>query len=149
MRHIYLVAAVFVLFIASCATVDIGSSYEREQKAVSMVNEGSTALLVDNTAVPFVFEGEILLRRSDIEAVWENLAANGFSIQNPEIIRSKRVRADTYMTFAETEEMRMYFGKYIGPSTTVVEIRAANGEFRLLIGADVEGYPQLLGITGF
>ena len=51
--------------------------------------------------------------------------------------------------FAETDEMMIFFDKYIGRSARIAEIRTVSGIFILILGNEVDGYPQILGITGF
>ncbi|MBT3275886.1 MAG: hypothetical protein HN368_22245 [Spirochaetales bacterium] len=149
MKYKFLIVLIAVILTAGCASFGSGPSQEETLKAVTMINSGGAVLLIENSGVPFIFDGEILVRRGDMESVWTNLNANGFQISGSRVISLAPVSDQSYAAFAETEEMRVFFKKYVDSSASLAKIRADSGVFYLLLGTEVDDYPQLLGITGF
>ncbi len=138
-----------VILTAGCATLNSGSSNSEALEAVSLINEGNAETLIGNSSIPFIFESEILFRQGDVDAVWLNLTAGGFTIPGAEVLSLKRVDEQSCLVFAGSEEMRVFFAKYVDPKASVAEIKSGARVYRLLLGKAVDGVPQLLGITGF
>ena len=68
------------LLLSGCATIGTGSSQRSVEKGISLINSGDVATLMEHTAIPFVFDGEILIRSGDVRILWENLSNNDFVI---------------------------------------------------------------------
>ncbi|MEJ2446596.1 MAG: hypothetical protein P8Y37_01435, partial [Anaerolineales bacterium] len=97
---------------------------------------------------PFIFEREILFRPVDTQAVWRNLVENGFMLADPVITRVGGVDDNTYKIFADSDEMKILFKKYVPEKSTLALIETAGGTYQLLLGNGTRGYPSILGITG-
>lgn len=138
---------VMVVVLAGCATLAGGAG--NVGKAVSLINQGDADMLTQNSAVPFIFEGELLLRRSDVASVWRNLSINGFRLSEDDLLQVGTVDDTTYRVFSDADEMRVSFAKYVPPGSTLGRVSSGGKEFHLLLGQVSGGYPQILGITGF
>jgi hypothetical protein len=120
----------------------------RLEKAVSLINQGDAPALTESSAVPFVFDGEILLRASDVGAVWRNLSINGFRLDSEGVMGTSRVDDTTYQVFSEADEMRIFFSKYVPSGSVLGTVQSGGKTYYLLLGRMSGGYPQLLGIAG-
>ena len=139
--------ALSMVFLTGCAT--LGGGTGKVEKAVSLINQGDADLTAQNSAVPFVFEGEILARVSDVNAVWRNLSINGFRLDPSGIADVGRTDDSSYLIFSERSEMRIFFEKYVPDGSTIAAVESNGRGYHLLIGKVSGGYPQILGITGF
>ncbi len=138
-----------VITIAGCATFGAGYAARNVQKAVELINSKNALELSRHSSTPFLFDGEMLLRHSDVEAVWRHLSENDFELKNPIIAETATTDDSTYKIFSESQEMEIFFRKYIPDNSTLAKIYTEDGEYHLLLGRAVDGYPAILGITGF
>ena len=143
------ITAIGGVAVTGCATFGTGSARGSVGKVVSLINMGEAEPLTESSAVPFVFEGEVLLRPSDVKAVWRNLSINGFHLDKPEIMETVEIDETSYRVFADTFEMKTYFRKYVPTGSTLSKVESGGKEYFLLLGKVSEGYPEILGITGF
>jgi hypothetical protein len=149
MKWTTLLVLAVVVGITGCATLGAGFAARDVEKAVGLINSQDGFELSRHSSAPFLFEGEMLLRDSDVDAVWHNLSENGFELENPIIVETSKSDETTYMVFSDTEEMEIFFRKYIPEGSTLGKIGTDNGTFYILLGRGVDGYPSILGITGF
>ena len=145
-KNLFVLTAAIV--VAGCATLGSGFITRDFERAVAIINAHDANELIQNSSAPFIFESEMLLRKSDVEAVWRNLSKNRFELVNPVVAETKKIDESTYMVFSESEEMKVFFYKYIPEGSTLGRIDTDNGTFYLLIGRGADGYSALLGITG-
>ena len=138
-----------VITIAGCATLSAGFAARDVEKAVALINSQDASELNRHSSAPFLFDGEMLFRGSDVEAVWRHLSENGFELNNPIIAETTKSDDATYKVFSESQEMEIFFKKYIPAGSTLGRIDTDSGTFYLLLGRGVAGYPAILGITGF
>ena len=137
------------VFITGCATLSAGFAARDVEKAVGLINSQDAAELSRHSSTPFLFDGEMLLRGSDIDAVWLHLSENGFKLKNPVIAETIKSDDTTYKVFSESQEMEIFFRKYIPAGSTLGRIDTDGGTFHVLLGRGVDGYPAIIGITGF
>ena len=144
---IFWVLAAVIVF-TGCATLSAGIAARDVERAVGLINSRDAFELKRHSSVPFIFDGEMLLRGSDVEAVWHNLSENGFELKNPVIAETKKSDERTYKVFSDSQEMEIFFRKYIPAGSTLGRIDTDDGIFYLLLGRGVDGYTAILGITG-
>ena len=147
LKLIVLVTAVTAIT-AGCATFGTGQAGDAE-KIVTLINRGDAEQLTNISVIPFIFEGEVLFKASDVGAVWRNLSVNGFRINYPKYEEAARVDAGTYRIFADTYEMETYFAKHVPAAATLAKVTSKGQVYWLLLGRLTGGSPELLGITGF
>ena len=131
-----------------CATFGTGQAGDAGT-IVSLINQGDVEQLTRIAVLPFVFEGEVLYKASDVEAVWRNLSINGFRIERPKFGDTVSIDVDTFQIFADTYEMEVFFGKYVPAGARLAAIASGGQEYWLLLGKASGGSPEFLGITGF
>lgn len=149
MKGKVLVAVALIVMLSGCATLSAGFARRDVQKAVELINSQEADDLSFHSGRPFIFEGEILFRSADIEAVWRQLSDNGFAFNNPRIVEAYRSDESTYKVFSESEEMKLLFQKYVPAGSTLGRIDTEEGSYYLLLGSGTGGYPAILGVTGF
>lgn len=137
------------VIVSGCATLGTRYAERNVEKAIALINSGDAGALGRYSSDEFIFGREILLRSSDIEAVWNHLIENGFALINPVVSGTYESDDTTFAVFSESEEMEIFFKKYIPPGSTVGKIETSDGTFYVLLGRGIEGYPAILGITGF
>ena len=147
LRGVYMTGKTFlilgaVITIAGCATLGAGYAARDVEKAVELINTQNASELSRHSSAPFLFDGEMLLRRSDIEAVWLHLTENGFKLKNPVITETTKSDDATYKVFLESQEMEIFFRKYIPADSTLGRIDTDDGVFYLLLGRGVDGTPR-------
>jgi len=147
MKALLLCAA--AVAITGCATLKAGLAVRNFEKAVELINSQDVEALTRHSGKPFIFDREILFRTSDIEAVWRHLSENNFSLNNPVITVSGESGDSLHKLFSDSDEMEIIFRKYIPSDAAVGAIATDNGVYMLLLGSGTEGYPSILGITGF
>ena len=149
MKGITLLVLAAALITTGCATLGEGIANRNVEKAIELINARDAGALTLHSGKPFIFEGEALFRPVDTEAVWRNLAENGFFLENPVVTSVGKVDSTTYMIFSDSKEMEILFRKYIPEKSTLAAVETAGGTYHLLLGSGTGGYPSILGITGF
>ena len=136
------------ILLSGCATLGTGSSQRSVEKGISLINSGDVRTLMEHTAIPFVFDGEILMRSGDVRILWENLGNNDFAIEDVSGITTSPVSADSFRLFSDAKEVEFFFQKYVPEETYTANITSSSGDFVMLFGEMEDGYPQILGIAG-
>ncbi len=62
---------------------------------------------------PFLLDGEIILRESDLEALWQNLRAAQFSFSQGEILSITPIGPESYLLFGNSKDALFFFKKYV------------------------------------
>jgi hypothetical protein len=141
-------ALVTLSILASCATTPYAPSERKVQRLVALIDSGGVGAVKSLAAAPFLLDGEILLRQSDVEAAWANLKAAGFKLGSPAIASIARVGPDSYKLFADSMDVRVFFKKYLDKDSSVVGLDAAEGRYYLILNREIKGYPRIQGIRG-
>lgn len=146
------------VILSSCSTVPISRQEASVDKIVSLINAGDADTLVSISKKPFLLDGEIMLRDSDIAMIWNNLAGAGFTFGD-------RYKADIYPAvadyadlFSDTWEVQVFFRQYIPAHKegAVLELSTDNGKYFLILGNKIvlkrngrkEKYPEIIGFKG-
>jgi hypothetical protein len=149
MKGMTLLVLTALVCVAGCATLSGGFAAREVEKAVELINTRDASEISRHSSAPFLFEGEMLLRGSDVEAVWRHLSENGFQLKNPVVVSTTESDDATFRVFSDTQEMEIFFRKYIPAGSTVGRVDTDTTTFHLLLGRGIDGYPAILGITGF
>jgi hypothetical protein len=134
-----------VIIALSCATIPLAQDEEAITRVIELFNSHQADALVDLSAKPFVFDGEILLMQQDLQQLYANLDRAGFDLRGYRIIAIEPVSENSYKRFADTMEMRVFFSKYIQSTATVVTVHAEHGRILLLLDGRKGRYPQIHG----
>ena len=119
---ISLAASILLAIISSCATLGFEASESSVERVIALINSGEPEDVVTNSTIPFVFDGEILLRRRDVETLWMGLRANDFELTNPEILSIEGISESSYLLFSESREMEIHFSKHIPQGAYIAEV---------------------------
>ncbi|MCF7928548.1 MAG: hypothetical protein K9L68_06215 [Spirochaetales bacterium] len=139
------IGAIIIAGFISCTTVPYSQQDFKVKEVVELINEGRSERLIQLSKLPFLFDGEILLRERDVATLWNNLAESGFQMKDVQIGEPVPAGKDDYPPFADTMEVRTFFKKYITEDASIVKINASNGEFYLLLGDKLDDMPKIIG----
>ncbi len=143
-----LLAAAVALGLSSCAGLPYIPSEKKVDKLVALIDSGGVGEIKGLSQAPFMLDGEILLRQSDVDAAWANLKAAGFRIGSPKVASIAKIAADSYLVFADTMDARVFFKKYLDKNSSLVALDAAEGRYYLVLNREVKGYPRIQGFKG-
>lgn len=137
-----------ILILSSCSTVPPAQREDRIADLLVELQNSDIDRLMEISARPFLLDGEILMRESDIRTLWTNLAGAGFRFDQAAILSIEAVDADSYLDVADTMDVRVFFDSYLPENAGVVAIETMYGSFLILTGGKVGRIPQLAGFTG-
>jgi hypothetical protein len=137
-----------LLVLVSCATVPFAKNPDHVLKLVDAFNAHDTTLLVADTSLPFLFNGEIVELKEDATTMWTNLVQSGLTIRDARVTEDVAATPGDYTRFADTMEVRTFFQKYLPKSTMLVRVSFDGGSFFMLLDGSERGYPLILGIEG-
>jgi len=122
-------------FFYACTTMNVIDHKAGVLSVINDINKSNTQALITCSKVPFLFDGEILLRKADVSILWNNLKEADFNIDDPLITAIEKVNQDTYKEFADTMEVKVFFNKYISTDCVLIRVKSTNGE-NLFIAAE-------------
>ncbi len=134
--------------LTACASVPYTPSEKKVQKLLDLIDRGGVGAVKGLSSAPFILDGEILLRQSDVDTAWTNLKAAGFTIGSPKIESIAKIGPDSYKLFADTMDAKVFFKKYLDKSSNLVALDASEGRFYLILNREVKGYPRIQGFKG-
>lgn len=88
------------------------------------------------------------MRRTDVEALWTGLRASAFAIRNADVRSVEPLSARSYRLFSKSDEMRIFFERYVPPAALLARVTSGSGTFVFLIEDAGRGPAQLLGFGG-
>jgi hypothetical protein len=145
----YIMPVLFLLLIFSCSSVPHNQRDKKLDKIISLINSGDTEKLLKVSSVPFLFDGEILLKTADVKLVWSGLKKNSYKIKNYTYVRKAYTSKEKdYSLFSDSREVKIYFNKYLSDKSSIIAVKTADGEMLLLLDGKKAGYPVIRGIRG-
>lgn len=150
MQKKVLVALIAVLsfVLASCASVPYAQKENDVLKLINLINEGKVNEVEGLSPAPFVLDTETLYLEDDVMTMWSNLKDASFVMSGAKFVSTEPVNADSWKQFADTYDMKNYFGKYTGKDSSIVTIETSEGRYVLLLERKVSGYPRIRGLKG-
>lgn len=139
-------AAVVLLLLVSCSTVPFAQRPANALRIVRLFNSGDIQSLDTISQVPFLFNGEIVELREDVNTIWTNLVKSGLKLDEAQVADAKAIGPDSYKQFSDTMEVQVFFGKYLPKGTALVRVAFTGGSFDLLLDGARRGYPVVIGI---
>ena len=137
-----------MLGLASCASIPYTPSEKKVDKLVALIDQGGVGAIKVLASTPFILDAEILLRQADVDAAWTNLKAAGFTLGRPTIASIARIGADTYTTFGDSMDVRVFFKKYLDKNSVLVALDTSDGRYYLILNREIKGYPRIQGFKG-
>jgi len=142
------ITASILFLLAACATVPYAARPDNVMRVIDQFNAGNSTSLAASTQLPFLFNGEIIELSSDAETMWSNLVKSGIKITGAKIIQDVPATPETYALFADSMEVKAFFGKYLPKGTMYVRVSFDGGSFAMLLDGAKKGYPVIVGIKG-
>jgi hypothetical protein len=141
------VALVF-LFAASCATVPVSQRDNRVEKLIAELNTADIDRVMELSARPFLFDGEIIILESDLRTMWTNLREAGFTFDAATVTELGPTSDTTYQSFADSMEVRVWFEKYAAEDAALATVDTSYGTFLIVTGDRLKRLPYIFGFTG-
>ncbi len=146
MKKLIILPVVIIFVLSSCASLRYVQKEEDVLKIVSLINQKDKETLTIISEVPFLFDGEILMLRGDVQTLWGNSTGAGFEIVNPAVLKIEETREETYKALGEAMEIKAYFSKYLPETARIVHVAADNVNILFLLNDKVDGYAKIYGI---
>lgn len=141
-------AAAVTMVIASCATVPVSQRDRRVEALLEDLNTADIDRLMELTARPFLLDGEIIELERDVRTLWTNLREVGFTFDAATIEELGPVGKDTYRSFADTMEVRVWFDRHTPEDAGLARVGTSHGTFLIVTGDRTGRTPLIYGFTG-
>jgi len=138
-------SGIVVLLLFSCSTIPYGQRPENVNKVIALFNSGDVKALVADSSLPFLFGGEIVELKEDLQTMWSNLVGSGLRFSNAQVVESHPVNETTYKAFVDSLEGKVFMTKYLPKQTAFVRVKCSSGTFDFLLDGSHRGYPLILG----
>ena len=138
MKRIILIAAVCAaaIALASCASLQRSWDQWNVENVATLIDTGQSARLAAMSTTPFLVDGEIVLMKADVAGFWNGIIKAGFKIEGPVLQSGQPLTANSYKQFADTMEVKSFFGQYARKGSRLLELKTSAGKSILLIVRD-------------
>jgi hypothetical protein len=141
-------ALLILILAASCTTVPVSQRDNRVETLITELNTADIDRLMELSARPFLFDGEIIILESDLQMMWTNLRDVGFTFDAATIEELGPVTDTTYLQFADTMDVRVWFQKYAAEDAALARVSTSHGTFLIITGDRLKRLPYIFGFTG-
>ncbi len=135
-----------IAMLFSCASIYMNKSSDAAVDVVDALNEGDSEFPSENSSIPFVFDGEIIVANASVSRIWGGLVQAGFTVKNPIVTSISPVVTEDFALFRSSWEMEVFFKRNIPRYTYKVTIEGIDGEVLLLVNRDEDKNYRLLGL---
>jgi hypothetical protein len=142
------IALFLVLALSGCATFSLKYEERSASGIIDLINGGKAEALADLSALPFLFDAEMLLAREDVETLWKNLVASGFSLPNPRIVHIEPAAPDLSSVFSDSKEVEVFFKKYVPQRSSFLSVQSDEGEFFFVLAGLADGKRKIVAFKG-
>ncbi|MCA1950199.1 MAG: hypothetical protein LDL24_06490 [Treponema sp.] len=151
-RNVYcflfsLMGALIMGSLASCSTLPVAQNPGRVQSLIQALNTEPVESLMKRSSRPFLLDGEIIVRESDLESLWQNLRAARFSFSEAEIVSIQPVNSESYLLFGNSKDTQFFFKKYVPKDGAIAEVTTSLGTFYIITGGRTWFTPKIIGFT--
>lgn len=136
------------LFAASCATVPVSQRDNQVEKLIGELNTADIDRVMELSARPFLFDGEIIILESDLRTMWTNLREVGFTFDAATVTELGPTNETSYRSFADSMEVRVWFEKYAAEDAALATVETSYGTFLIVTGDRLKRLPYIFGFTG-
>lgn len=130
----------------SCATAPPVQTEEDVRAVTALAAAGETGKLTEQSHIPFLFDGEILVRSRDAAEMWRLIAASGLFGENPPVADFSGVGPESYTLFSDTKQVELFFSKYVSDHARIAVIDTPHAILTLLLDGKSEGYSRIAGM---
>ncbi len=138
----------FVLLVVACATVPPAQQEEAVAETLSLIDEADAQTLTEASARPFLLDGEIVELSTDVHALWRGLREGDFVLGDFRIQSVDAVDGESYLRFADNQEVEWFFEQHVGEEARLVTVRGRAATYLFLMDGDRNGAPYIRGFTG-
>lgn len=138
--------ALLAAALSACATAPPVSSPTVAADMVALVASAEPEAITERSAVPFLFDGEILNRPQDVHYLWSGLRDHGFRATTARVAEVFPVGDGSSRRFADTTEVQLFFRRYVGADGVLVTATGFPAPVLLLLAPNEQGHARILGI---
>ncbi len=135
-RLLGIASCAILLALSSCASLQHGWDQGNVAMVADLINAGKSAELASMSGSPFLVDGEVVPLKADVAAFWDGIIKAGYKVQGPQLGSATPAAADSYKQFADTMEVRAFFGNYVKKDARLLELKTSSGKSVLLIVKD-------------
>lgn len=146
MRYKQFIALAVVVVIAGCATVPPAQDNDRVAELVAMLESADGAAVADQSAVPFLYNRELVARRADVALLWNTLSEYGFSFAGAQLDQVSPISEGDIDpgTFDE----QVYVDRLPEDAALAVVRIDGIGRMELILGGELDRLPMIYGMRG-
>ena len=134
------------ILLASCSTIPFAQRPQNAMRIIDLFNSGNIQALDSDSQIPFLFNGEIVELKEDVNVMWTNMIKSGLKIENPQVTSARAIGPESYKQFADSMQVRVFFQKYLPKGAAIVHVTFKGGSFDLLLDGAKKGFPVVIGI---
>lgn len=146
MRNIQFIALAVVVVIAGCATVPPAQDTDRVAELVTMLESADGAAVADQSAVPFLYNRELVARGADVALLWNTLGEYGFSFAGAQLAEVRPLSAGD--VDPGTFDEQVYLDRLPEDAALAVVQIAGIGRMELILGGELDRLPLIYGMRG-
>ncbi|MDA3958817.1 hypothetical protein [Oceanispirochaeta sp.] len=143
-----LLLVMVLALLASCAGFKPGISDDDTMTIIENLNSGQAEVLIDSSALPFIFDSEILASESQLRLLWTGLIKAGYLLDAPVIQQQRPVQAGDAALFSESWEIKTYFKNILSEEDVFVEINASGRKVYMILRSEKKGRVSIMAWKG-
>lgn len=142
------VVGLAIMLIAGCVSAPSTANLPPGDRLLQLVNDDPVDKLVVQSSVPMFFDGELVVRRDDVELLWTGLREAGFEIA-PSGYSIEPASAADYGLVAQTFDMESFFtsGDHVPDNAQWLVGSSSIGSVRVLFADGDDGQLVILGLA--
>lgn len=133
------------VLLASCATLRKGADQGIVRTLERHLDAGRGRELAELSQVPFLLDGEVVVLPEDVLEFWTAVASADWGLQGARIEAGSPVDDQSWRRFADTQEVRSFFKRYVDPRARLIELTGPAGEQVLVLAQEKLFSWRLLG----
>lgn len=146
MKKLILLFLALIPFLGSCASVYMRKSVRTAEAVAESIDQGDSGLPASWSAVPFVFDGEIIVSSSVVSDLWDGIVGAGFTLKNPVISSASPLSPEDYAVFRDSWEMKILFKNKLPRFSYKVTVEGVKGEMLLLVYRNGDRGYSIMGL---
>lgn len=137
----------FLIALTSCRTAPVPQRPGRVEALVEELQSAQIDRLVELTARPFLFDGEIIVLEQDIERMWRNLREEGFAFDDAVVTAVGAIDEDSRRSFGVGADVDAWFERYAAEGAGAATVETSFGTFLIVTGERAGRVPTIAGFT--
>lgn len=146
MRKIFLACAAAAVLFGACASVQFVQRDEDILALTELINRGDNEMLSSLSETPFLFDGETIMLKGDVQSLWRNLSDAGFTLQRPVVEKIEDLNEESYRVFGKSLDVEAYFGKYLPETAKLAYVGSEAYSVVFIVSGKKDGFPIIHGM---